>query len=131
MQARPLVFLALATALVVAGCQSAGDKAPESPAPTGGTVAASTYADVKPILEKNCAGCHGAQPKEGYDVRTYESVMKGGSHGPLVKAGDPTGSLLVQVMRAQTGHPQMPPSGPLPETDIAKVEAWIKDGAKS
>lgn len=121
-------FLPLIAILLVAfGCHSA-EAPPTSPSPA--PVAAATYAQVAPILQKNCAGCHGAQPKEGYDVRTYEAVMKGGAKGALVKPGDAAGSLLIQVMKGQ-GKPQMPPGGPLAAGDIATVEAWIQGGAKS
>lgn len=124
---RSRLLLLFPVALLAFGCHSADAPADPPSAPPKSTNA--TYAAVAPILQKNCAGCHGAQPKEGYDVRTYEAVMKGGAKGPLVKAGDPTGSLLVQVLKAQ-GKPQMPPSGPLPADEIATIEAWIQAGAK-
>lgn len=128
MRCRLFVLLSLVVAAI--GCQSTDEGSSNSVTPPPAAApGGATYATVKPILDK-CAGCHGAQPKEGYDVRTYESVMKGGNKGPLVRVGDPAGSLLVQVLKAQ-GKPQMPPAGPLPAEDIAKVEAWIKAGAKS
>lgn len=113
-------------ALIVFGCHSAEPPATPPPASAAGA----TFAAVEPILKKNCAGCHGAQPKEGYDVRTYEAVMKGGRKGALVKPGDPAGSLLVQVLKAQ-GKPQMPPAGPLTAEEVATIEGWIQAGAKS
>jgi uncharacterized membrane protein len=123
---RSRILALLPFALLAFGCQNAqAPAATPPPAP----VKDATFAAVNAILQKQCAGCHGAQPKEGYDVRTYEAVMKGGAHGPLVKPGDPAGSLLVQVLRAQ-GKPQMPPSGPLADEEIATIEAWIQGGAK-
>ncbi len=48
--------------------------------------------DVQPILELRCLECH--QPggagyeASGLDMRTYESLMKGTRHGPVVVPGD-------------------------------------------
>lgn len=123
------LFALLSLAIVAIGCQST-DSTPSSTPPPASAPSGATYASIKPILDSKCSGCHGAQPKEGYDVRTYESVLKGGESGPLVRVGDAPGSLLIQVLKAQ-GKPQMPPAGPIPAEDIAKIEAWIQAGAKS
>jgi hypothetical protein len=48
---------------------------------------------------------------------------------PLVAAFNPTQSRLVNMLRARSA-PRMPPDRPLPEADIALVEAWILDGAR-
>ena len=48
---------------------------------------------------------------------------------PLVVAFDDSQSRLVAMLRAQDA-PRMPPDRPLPEVDIALVEAWIRDGAR-
>ncbi|MCB8932626.1 MAG: c-type cytochrome [Fimbriimonadaceae bacterium] len=137
------VFLALSAVIFLAGCGSGSDNAPApdtsttpnetsaaAPAPEGGATMAS-YAEVQAIFDKSCVQCHGAgSPKEGIDLRSYESVMKGGDEGPVVVAGDPSGSLLVKALRGN-GAKQMPfMQSALPEEEIAKVEAWIKDGAK-
>ena len=34
--------------------------------------------DVKPILDKRCASCHGTRKKGGYSVADYNSVMTSG-----------------------------------------------------
>ena len=124
---RSLIPLALAAAVLTVGCH---DRVEEPPA--GATlVAPVAFAQVQPILAKNCAGCHGAQPKEGYDLRTYESVMKGGRKGPLVTPSNAAGSLLMQVLKGEGGHPKMPPSGPLTEGDVKLIQDWIVTGAKA
>lgn len=136
------VFLALSAVVFLVGCGSGSDNAPatDATAPTGSgastpapdTGSMSAYADVQMIFDKSCVQCHGAgSPKEGIDLRSYESVMKGGNSGPIVVAGDPAGSPLVHALRGTDGAKQMPfMQSPLPEEEIAKVEAWIKDGAK-
>lgn len=125
-------------ALFVAGCSSA-PKEPEATTPTPEPSAAApapeptmvAFADIQPILQKNCLACHSENGQEGIDMRTYESLMKGGGHGAIVTAGDGAGSTIVKAMKGD-GVKQMPPTGaPVSAEDIAKVEAWITAGAKS
>lgn len=129
------IFILLAGALLFAGCQSGADSSNSGAATGGGSSAPTTdvktFAEVQPILNQNCSGCHGATPKEGYDVRSHDSVMKGGRKGPLVTPGDPAQSLLIQVLKGEGGHRRMPPAGPLGDGDIQKIESWIKNGAKA
>jgi len=84
------------------------------------------------MFEQKCGMCHGAnEPKEEIDMRSYQTVMKGGEHGPIVVPGKPEESLLVHVLRGSHGAKQMPMKAePLPEEDIQRVEAWIEGGAK-
>src|SRR5688572_5052535 len=128
---RKLLFVA-AWAAVIVGCQSKTEEttAESTPAPT--TVPAeTTYASVQPIFAK-CQPCHGENGKDGVDMRTYESIMKGGEHGPIVVAGDPANSVIVQALRGSHGKKQMPfKKAALPEAEIQAVEAWIKYGAKA
>jgi mono/diheme cytochrome c family protein len=129
-------------ALIVVGCQSAEKtqtaapavpnaqttpaRAPETPA----VASNASFATVSAVLKQNCAGCHGEKGKEEVDVRTYQSLMKGGEHGPIVKPGDPENSVLIHVLRTSHGKKQMPPQSPLKEEQIKQIEAWIKAGAK-
>lgn len=139
---RKLLFC-LATAALIVGCQSntedeAATTASNAPATTGEANSASpgmnevTFASIKPILDDKCIKCHGEQPKEGVDLRSYESLMKGGEHGPIVKEGDPENSVLVQVLRGSHGKKIMPLNTQgLPDEDIQRIEEWIKAGAKA
>lgn len=132
-----------AVSLVVAGCQSA--PAPEANGSTGGaaptgenatppsTDASATvaFADVKAIFDQSCVKCHGAGGKGGLDLTSYATLMKGGEHGPVIVAGDPSTSTLTLALRGAGGKKQMPMmADPLAEDQIAKVEAWVKAGAK-
>jgi uncharacterized membrane protein len=131
--------------LFLVGCKSepeagttaatTGSTPTTAPAPNAdaNTATAVTFASVQPILKERCLQCHnGPKGKEGVDFTSYESVMKGGEEGPIVKAGDPTNSLIVQVIRGVEGHPKMPPTGgPLTEDQIKTIEDWIKGGATS
>ena len=75
--------------------------------------------------------CHGENGKEGVDLRSYASVMKGGEDGPIVKAGDPAGSKIVEVIKAVDTSKRMPKNQPaLEEAQIKMIEDWIAAGAK-
>jgi mono/diheme cytochrome c family protein len=80
---------------------------------------------IRPVLAKNCYGCHGAASQTaGLRVDTIEGLLKSQA---LVK-GDPEKSTLIHVVR-YTGPVKMPPSGKLKPTEIANLEAWVKMGA--
>lgn len=90
-----------------------------------------TYANVQKILNAQCIGCHGTYGKEGVNLTSYASIIKGGAHGPIVKAKDPKGSVLFQVLRGTGGKKIMPPrSKGIPDADLRLIEAWILAGAK-
>lgn len=96
----------------------AGVTKKEAGASAGG--AALVFADVKPILDR-CTGCHGANsPKKGINLSTYENVLM------YVTPGNPEGSRMMRPVRRGA----MPPGGPLGQDLIAKLDAWIKGGAK-
>jgi mono/diheme cytochrome c family protein len=128
-----LLPVCAALTIVVVGCQSNSEAPTTATTPaTGSAAIGSNFAAVQTTFASKCAGCHGAtNPKDGVSMVSYESIQKGGSHGPILVAGNPEGSVLVDVLRARNGKKQMPPAGPLPEAEIAAIEAWIKDGAKN
>lgn len=114
---RVLMFLAVTTAvLLVAGFQ----KKPAAPA---------TYASVEPIFKRNCVVCHkGPRPAHGLDLTTRAKILRGDGKGKVVIPGKPTASRLVTVLH---GKPQlMPPGGELKPSDVKKIEAWVRSGAK-
>jgi len=76
------------------------------------------------ILQTRCSMCHGANGQKGLDVTTYASLMKGGSDGPVVVAGDAAGSLLIQVQTAAQPHfSQLTPD------ELQLISDWIEAGA--
>ena len=81
--------------------------------------------DVLPIILKNCGFCHGAMG--GLDLKDYKSLMTMGNNKPQVIPGKPQESLLIKRMEEK---PIMPPSGPLPASDMQKIKQWITEGAK-
>jgi len=86
---------------------------------------------VQGIFTANCVKCHtGPRAKQGIDLSSYDTAMKGGKEGVVIVAGDVAGSKLDMALHGK-GAKQMPPTGPIPDPDIATIEAWIKDGAKN
>ena len=98
-----------------------------------------TYAtDIKPILEKSCTTCHGAEKHKGrLRLDALEAVLKGGEDGKVVVPGNSAGSMLVHNI-AHAGDPEayMPPPRnkagiqPLTKEQIGLIRAWIDQGAK-
>jgi mono/diheme cytochrome c family protein len=89
--------------------------------------------DVKPILDKRCASCHGTRKKGGYSVADYDQVMTSGDNAPVILAGDAANSILVQMLRGikTVAGGQMPPSRPLKEEQIQLIERWVNQGAQN
>ncbi len=89
------------------------------------------FASVKKIFDANCIGCHGAtRPRGGIDLRTYESVIKGGERGKIVTPKDTSKSVLWTAVSYKPGMRPMPPKGKLADADLKLIEAWITQGAK-
>ena len=84
---------------------------------------------VRPLLARKCFECHSAKADElkgNLKLETLEDILKGGATGPAVIAGDVENSFLLRAIRYQEDDFQMPPSGRLPDEDIALVEKWVK-----
>jgi mono/diheme cytochrome c family protein len=98
-----------------------------------------TYnADIKPVFEKSCVKCHGAEkPKGKLRLDSLEGALKGGEDGKVVTPGKSTESMLILNI-AHLGDPDdyMPPPknkagiGPLTKEEIGLIRAWIDQGAK-
>jgi len=94
-----------------------------------------TYADVEPLLKKNCASCHTDDQegtvKSGFSVESYETVMKGTRLGPVIIAGSAESSSLYRMVSGKTDPKiQMPHSGEsLGDDQVEMIRAWIDQGA--
>jgi hypothetical protein len=87
-------------------------------------------ADIMPILENRCAiaKCHVVDGPHDIDLRTYDSLIKGGDEGAIVIAGDARESEMVE----ETAEGKMPPEGPpLDAAQIQLIIDWINEGAKN
>lgn len=124
---RPFPLCAAALVMLAAGLvtpQNAPPKAPLTPEQI-------TFFEtrVRPVLAESCFSCHGDK-RQVADLRlnTEEGVRKGGSMGPVVKPGDPDGSLLIQAIR-HSGPLKMPKGKKLPPNQIKDLEDWVRMGA--
>lgn len=89
---------------------------------------------VKPLFTRTCVSCHGAdQPKAGLRLDTATGALRGGHSGPAVRPGNPSDSLLIQVLEGT--HPEidrMPyRRTPLDPSEVATLRRWITEGAKA
>ena len=86
--------------------------------------------DVAAILKENCLGCHGGEKvKSGFDLATREDFLRGGSHGSAAVPFDSKNSTLIEQINHAI-EPNMPDGKPKLGADvIAKIAAWIDDGA--
>src|SRR5213080_430602 len=86
--------------------------------------------DVVPILSEKCLKCHGlASPMANLDLKSRESALKGGQHGPAIVPGDGAASNLYKHVAGQQ-EPRMPLGGRLTDDEIAVLKAWIDRGAE-
>lgn len=90
-----------------------------------------TYrADIQPLFERSCYGCHAAGVKMGsLDLETWEGLQRGGNNGTIVAPGKPGESRLYTMLLGHTA-PAMPMDGKvLPRAQIDAVRLWIEQGA--
>ncbi|HRI16203.1 MAG TPA: c-type cytochrome [Verrucomicrobiota bacterium] len=90
--------------------------------------------DIKPIFEKSCVKCHGAEKQKGkLRLDSLEATLKGGENGEGIIKGDSAKSGLIHAIARLDEDTAMPPDGkgdPLTKEQIALVRAWIDQGAK-
>jgi len=86
--------------------------------------------DIRPILQKQCQGCHNpAGASSDLDVTAYATFAKGGKRGPGFIAGKADESLTIRYVTGAM-KPRMPMGqAELPAADIDRLRAWIAAGA--
>jgi WD40 repeat protein len=101
-------------------------------APTLAAQPVSFDKQVRPILARNCAGCHQpASRQSGLSLASFADFQKGGNKGAAFTAGDPDKSEVIAYLTGAT-KPQMPFGGkPLPDDQIDLIRRWIREGAKN
>jgi WD40 repeat protein len=94
-------------------------------APRLGAADPSYFHDVRPVLERNCQGCHQPNLKSSnLDLTTYEGLAAGGKHG----AGP---AVIVKYLTGEM-KPQMPlGQPPLAPEAIEAVRNWVEAGARN
>ena len=128
------ILLLLAVGLMVwsFGCGSAIKELGlvfDNPA-AAGRPSPSFSTDIAPILTSQCAiaECHVVDGPHDIDLRTYDTLMKGGDEGAIVIAGNARESEIVE----EIAEGKMPPEGPpLDPAQIQLIIDWINEGAKN
>jgi hypothetical protein len=87
---------------------------------------------IRPVLVEKCVICHSAslaQPMGGLRLDSKEGMLTGGASGPVLVAGDPDNSLLIEALTYKDAALKMPPTGKLSDAVIADFRTWIQQGA--
>jgi hypothetical protein len=99
--------LAAAALLAATGCER--------------TQVVSYQKDVVPILD-------------GFELGTYETLMKGTQFGPVVLPGDPLTSVLVMLIEGRVDPSLRMPHGDATtptQDEILTIRRWVEQGAKN
>jgi hypothetical protein len=84
---------------------------------------------VAPLLAEHCLACHvGKKAKSGLDFSTAKSALQGSDGGPVIVAGNPEESLLIE----RIANGSMPPEDDgrrLTKPEVQAFQDWIKAGA--
>ena len=70
----------------------------------------------------------------GFELRDYETLMKGTQYGPVVLPGDPLTSVLVMLIEGRADPSLRMPHGdakPLERAEIETIRRWVEQGAKN
>ena len=83
-------------------------------------------ADILPIFQANCLVCHGENLRQnGLDLRTRDSVLRGGETGPAIVPGSAARSLLLEKVSSGV----MPVGEKkLTAQEIETIRSWIDAG---
>jgi mono/diheme cytochrome c family protein len=113
-------------AVAIAGCAT-----PATPPPAGATNLASYHA-MLPLLETNCAHCHGAQRIPGMppltDTRALSTLI---GSGKIIVPGAPERSRFYTVVALSDNEAgAMPPTGhAVSKRELEALRKWIAAGA--
>ena len=122
----------LVVGAVLLRAQSVPSAPVNSPQPSASGQATIDFArDIQPIFKRYRAECHGpTKARARLRLHTPEVILRGGLSGPPVTPHKSDVSLLMRRVLGLDGEDQMPLDGdPLPEAAIARLRAWIDQGA--
>lgn len=89
------------------------------------TDARALWPGAQAVFDQNCVKCHGPlKHKNGLELDTVESALKGSEDGPVIVPGKPDESKLIAALVADA-DPHMPPKKQLSVEEIAKLRAWV------
>ncbi len=120
-----------------AGAAWEGDLAATVPGATATTARVVDFdREVRPILSANCFSCHGPDEQGRQrglrlDVQTGPFADRGQFGGPVIVAGDASGSALFHRIAADDARERMPRGGdPLSNDEIETIRLWIDQGSE-
>ncbi len=127
----PLISVGHVLGLAVSAMLMIGSFAP------GAAAQVSFEEDVFPIIELRCLECH--QPggdgyeASGFDMRTYESLMKGTKNGPMIVPGSAMESNLLAVIDRRTSPEIWMPheKKQLSKCERQAFRFWVSQGARN
>ncbi len=118
-------YLLIASFAVISACKTTKETSTTTTTNTTevkadcGSAAYSYAADIKPIFNQNCNGCHGPVKLRGALDFTIDEVLYA-----QAKSGK-----LVCAIRQEKGCAAMPAYNPkLPDETIKKIECWVNSG---
>lgn len=82
---------------------------------------------VEPLLDKQCLKCHaGVRQQGGLDLRSLDTILRGGGSGPAIIPGKPNESRILEyiVPKAEM-HMPPDPKKQLTAEEIAVFKTWI------
>ena len=84
---------------------------------------------IAPAFEQSCIRCHNAsKARGGLNLDTRTGLLKGSENGPVIEAGKPGESRLLEVISGE--KPEMPQQDkPLEKAVVEAVKTWIAAGA--
>jgi mono/diheme cytochrome c family protein len=121
--------------LAVTAILTTGILAPGAAAQASSEGQVSFKEDVFPILQRRCVECH--QPggagyeKSGFDMTSYEGLMKGTKYGPMIIPGNVIESNLLAMINRKTSPKLWMPHGKkqLSRCDRQAIRSWVAQGA--
>lgn len=123
----PILFIPLFLMSLIA--QGAPAAAQDQPAQTEQSGKVSYFRQIRPVLQRQCQGCHQPASKQADLLLTsYEGFKAGGKTGPAFVAGEPAKSLVIAYLKGDR-QPRMPFGGePLAAEQIDLFQRWIAEG---
>jgi hypothetical protein len=106
------------------GPSDASNDATAATADSGATGEISFAKQVAPILVARCGRCHVGRNMGEFSMATYASLMQGSENGPMIEAGKPEESLLIEL------PPPRPRPRPVPKNEVQVLRDWVAQGAK-
>ena len=87
---------------------------------------------IRPLFEKHCHQCHGADTQEaGLRLDLRADALAGSDSGPVIVAGRSDESLLIKLVSDDDRDRLMPPEGDrLSRAQVLQLRTWIDAGAE-